>query len=65
MHKSGYKFIRFGFTIVVDALNQGRGTITHSYYGYIYLAQGLIPSFPAAETIGKGTNLTTPINICR
>jgi hypothetical protein len=41
MHKSGHKLILFGFTIVVDALNQGRGTIAHTDYGHIYLTQGL------------------------
>jgi hypothetical protein len=65
MHKSRYKFILFCFLIVVNALNQGRGTIAHSYYGYIYLTQSLLPSFSTAKPTGKGTSPTTPIKICQ
>jgi hypothetical protein len=53
MHKSGHKFALLRFPIVIDTLNQGRGTVTHTDYGYIYLAQGLKPSFPTEKALKK------------
>ncbi|MBA7585524.1 hypothetical protein ES708_27508 [subsurface metagenome] len=63
MHQPRDEFVIFSFSIVVNALNQGRSTIAHSYYGYIYFTQGLITLLYQQRNLRGKTSPTTPNNI--
>ncbi len=45
VHDAGNFGIIWDFHVFMNALNQGRGTITYPYYGYIYLLQISAPPF--------------------